>query len=125
MANLVGEFTVDSPNTDGNCIYNAEPLGGQPTVSPNIQINGQPLRSYDATSRPSDVTAVKVNPLIPVPCQPGVRIVTPTVNTTVFMNGKLPAVTGDQAAIAGTPRPLTGPFQHANILIGTSGGLNI
>ena len=120
MPNLVGETTVDTANTDGNCICPASPLGGAPTISPNVRINGQPLRSYDTTSRPSDVIPTKVNPLIPLPCQPGVRVVTPTVNTSVFINGKLPAVTGDQAAIAGTPRPLTGPFQHANIIIGSN-----
>ena len=120
MPNLVGETTVDTANTDGNCIYAAEPLGGSPTISPNVRINGQVLRSYDTTSRPADVIPTKVNPLIPLPCQPGTRVVTPTVNTTVFINGKLPAVTGDQAALAGTPRPLTGPYQHANIIIGSN-----
>ena len=59
MPNLVGENTVDTANTDGNCIYPAAPLGGSPTISPNVLINGQPLRSYDSTSRPSDVTATK------------------------------------------------------------------
>ena len=120
MPNLVGENTVDTANTDGNCIYPAKKLGGTPTTSPNIKINGQSLKSYDGTSTPSSVTATKVNPLIPLPCQPGTRVVTPTVNTTVFMNGRLPAVTGDQAALLGTPRALTGPYQHANIIIGSN-----
>ena len=78
------------------------------------------MKSYDSTSTPSSVTAIKVNPLIPAPCQTGTRVVTPTVNTTVFMNGRLPAVTGDQAALLGTARPLTGPYQHANIIIGSN-----
>ena len=115
MPNLVGETTVDTANTDGNCIYAAAPLGGSPTISPNVLINGQVLRSYDTTSRPADVIPTKVNPLIPLPCQPGVRVVTPVVNTSVLINGKLPAVTGDEAKIGGTPRPLTGPFNYASI----------
>ena len=41
---------------------------------------------------------------------------------TVFIDNKLPAVTGDQTTlvIGGTPRVLTGPFQHANIIIGSN-----
>ena len=120
MPNLVGENTVDTANTDGNCIYEAKALGGSPTASPNIKINGETLKTYDSTSTPDSVDGVKVNPLIPAPCQPGTRVVTPTVNTTVFMNGRLPAVTGDQAALLGTARPLTGPYQHANIIIGSN-----
>ena len=120
MPNLAGRQTVDTANTDGNCIYGAKALGGNPTKSPNVKFNQQFVESYDTTSTLDDVTAVKVNPLIPLPCQPGIRKIVPTVNTTVFINGKLPAVTGDQTSIGGTPRPLTGPFQHANILIGSN-----
>tara|TARA_B100000963_G_C22634787_1_gene676973 strand:+ start:242 stop:607 length:366 start_codon:yes stop_codon:yes gene_type:complete len=119
MANFVGTATVDTVSTDANCLYPAAPLGGTPTISSNVIVNGQPLQYYSSTSIPDPVTGVKINPLIPLPCQPGTRVVTPTVNTTVFINGKLPAVTGDQAAMLGTPRPLTGPFQHVKILIGT------
>ena len=118
MPNLAGRTTLDTANTDGNCIYNAATLGGTPTRSPNVRFNNNFLESYDTTSVLDTVTAVKVNPLIPVPCQPGIRTILPTVNTTVFINGKLPAVTGDNTSIGGTPRPLTGPFQHANIIIG-------
>ena len=43
-------------------------------------------------------------------------------NTTVYIDQKLPAVTGDQTqlTIGGTPRVLTGPYQHANIIIGSN-----
>ena len=119
MPNFVGRETVDTVSTDANCLYPASPLGGAPNVSPNVIINGQPLEYYTSTSVIGTVAGVKVNPLIPLPCQPGIRVVTPTVNTSVFVNGQLPAVTGDQAALIGTPRALTGPFQHVNILIGT------
>tara|TARA_A100001388_G_scaffold197770_1_gene149331 strand:- start:991 stop:1359 length:369 start_codon:yes stop_codon:yes gene_type:complete len=119
MPNLVGEDTVDTASTDGNCTYPAKKLGGTPTTSNTIKIEGQVLKTYDATSNPDDVDGTKINPLIPAPCQPGVRIITPTVNKTVFMDGTLPAVTGDEAAMFGTARPLTGPYQHANIIIGS------
>ena len=119
MPNFVGKETIDTVSTDANCVYPASPLGGAPNVSPNVIINGQPLEYDTSTSVIGTVAGVKINPLIPLPCQPGIRVVTPTVNTTVFVNGQLPAVTGDQAAMLGTPRPLTGPFQHVKILIGT------
>ena len=119
MPNFVGRETVDTASTDANCLYPAAPLGGAPNVSPNVIVNGEKLEYYTTNSVIDPVTAVKINPLIPLPCQPGVRVVTPTVNTTVLINGQLPAVTGDQAALIGTPRALTGPFQHVNILIGT------
>ena len=120
MPLLVGTDCIDTQSIDGNCTYPAAPLGGSPTISANVLVNGQPLRSYDSTSVPASVDGIKINPLIPLPCQPGTRVVTPTVNTTVFVNGKLPAVQGDQAALLGSPRPLTGPFQHANIIIGNN-----
>jgi len=120
MPNLAGRMTRDTPNTDGNCIYDAKALGGNPTRSPNVRIAGSLLETYDSTSILDPVTARKVNLLNPLPCQPGVRTIVSTVNTSVAINGKFPAVTGDQTSIGGTPRPLTGPFQHANIIIGSN-----
>jgi len=120
MPNLAGRMTLDTVNTDGNCAYDPKALGGNPTRSPNVRIAGSLLETYDSTSILDPVTPRKLNLLNPLPCQPGIRKIVPTVNTTVFINGKLPAVTGDQTSIGGTPRPLTGPFQHANILIGSN-----
>ena len=37
MANLAAVNTLDTANTDGNCIYGAEPLGGQPQKSANVK----------------------------------------------------------------------------------------
>ena len=92
-------------------------------MSTSVVVGNQPLKIIAGTPfyECDEVTGVKINPLSPLPCQPGTRRITPTVNTTVFIDGKLPAVTGDQAqlVIGGSPRPLTGPFQHASILIGS------
>ena len=44
-----------------------------------------------------------------------VRVIQATVNTTVFFNNQLPAVAGDQASMAGTARPLVGPYGHDGI----------
>ena len=122
MPNLASTETIDTTSSDGTCIYNAAPIGGSP-VSTSVKVGNQPLKIIAGTPfyACDDVTGVKINPLSPLPCQPGTRRITPTVNTTVFIDGKLPAVTGDQAqlVIGGSPRPLTAPFQHANILIGS------
>ena len=121
MPNLVGPQTIDTQSSDGTCIYNASPLGGTPTPT-TVMVNNQPLFIYDETSVPAPVVGVKINPLSPVPCQPGTRKVRPLVNTTVRINGRLPSVTGDDAQliVGGTLRPLTGPFQHPTIVIGSN-----
>ena len=121
MPNLVGPETVDTASTDANCLYPPLALGGTPTPS-TVVIGGNPLMIYDNLSVPAPVSGVKINPLIPAPCQPGVRRIEPKVNKTVFVNGRLPAVTGDDAQLllGGSPRPLTGPFQHPTIVIGSN-----
>ena len=118
MPNIAGPLTVDTPSTEGNCLYPAAALGGTPYLT-NIVADSIPLKIYDNASKPASVVGQKLNPS-PIPCQ-GQRVIRPTVNKTVFINGRLPAVTGDEAqmVIGGTPRPLTGPFQHPRILIGT------
>jgi hypothetical protein len=120
MALLVISTTVDTPSTDGNCLYPAAALGGAPVVSPNIKIGGQQAEFYTSATVPDTVEGVKVNPLIPLPCLPGVRVIVPTNNTTVFFNGQLPAVAGDLAQMVGTNRPLVGPYGLATVLIGST-----
>ena len=120
MPQIASSNCIDTANTDGNCIYPAKALGGEPHKSSNVYFEGKEVEFYDSTSKIDDVEGVKVNPLIPLPCQPGVRTIVSTVNTSVSINGKFPAVTGDQTSLGGTPRPLTGPFQHANIIIGSN-----
>ena len=124
MAFLASPLTIDTTSSDGNCIYNAAPIGGT-ALPTTIVANKAPLNVVAASPVQfpcAPVAAVKVNPLIPLPCQPGIRILKPTVNTTVIINGRLAAVTGDEAQLllGGSPRPLTGPFIHPNILIGTN-----
>lgn len=120
MPNLVGPETIDTASTDGNCLYPAKALGGSPFES-TVVSGGVSIKIYDNTSVPDSVEGVKINPSIPVPCQPGQRIILPKVNKTVFFNGRLPAVTGDEAqlVLGSTPRPLTGPYQHPTIVIGS------
>lgn len=121
MPNLAGPETVDTVSTDGNCLYPGAPLGGTPYAT-TVYSDGIPIDIYDNLSKPASIAGEKINPLIPLPCQPGERIIRPTINSTVFFNGRLPAVTGDEAqlVLGGTPRPLTGPFQYPRIIIGSN-----
>lgn len=119
MSQLVIPETVDTPSTEGNCLYPAAPLEGSPIESPNIKINNQQVKFYTAATPVADVAGVKVNPLIPAPCQPGIRLLVPQNNTNVFFNGQLPIVLGDKAEMLGTPRPLVGPYGPSTVLIGS------
>lgn len=122
MANIVGPDTVDTPSTEGNCLYPAKALGGAPFTSPNVKMEGEPVKFYNSTNLPSSVNGIKINPAIPVPCQPGTRRIEPVINDSVLINGQLFAVTGDEADLilgATTPRTLTGPFSYPTIQIGT------
>lgn len=126
MPNIVGPDTVDTSSTDGNCLYPAKALGGSPFVSPNVKMEGQQVKFYNSTNLPSSVNGLKINPAIPVPCQPGIRRIEPVINNSVFINGQLFAVTGDEADLilgATTPRTLTGPYSYPTIKIGTQKAL--
>ena len=119
MPLLVTPETLDTASTDANCLYPAAALGGSPVVSPNVSIGRQPVKFYTSSTVPATVTGQKINPLIPAPCQPGVRVIVPTINTTVFINRQLPAVQGDKAQMLGTDRPLTAPFSDPTVVIGS------
>ncbi len=125
MPNLVGPETVDTRSTDSLCEYPAAPIGGV-AIPTTVVVNKVPLKIVAGAPVPYTCSPTVPAPLptniIPLPCQSGARIIRPLVNKTVFINGQLPAVTGDEAQlfVGGTPRPLTGPFQHPTILIGTT-----
>jgi len=128
MPNIVGPDCVDTLSTDALCLYPAKELGGEPEKSTNVKIEGEEVEYYKSTSipDPTDPEPLPTN-VIPLPCQPGDRRIQPTVNTTVFINGNLFAVQGDEAqlVVGGTPRPLVGPFKYPTIRIqegGATGG---
>ena len=125
MAQLVIPETVDTQSTDGNCLYRAQALQGTPVVSPNITIGGQQAKFYTQAASgqpgaPSTVVGEKVNPLIPAPCTPGIRVIVPSNNTTVYFNSQLPAVLGDKVQMGGIDRLLVGPYGPSTVLIGSS-----
>ena len=125
MAFLISKQTSDTESIGPFCDYPAQPLEGSPFPSPNVRVGQIPVPIYDASSLPSIVNGIRRG--IPQCTSTGQRVITPTVNTTVFINGRLPAVQGDNATLDGisTPRPLTAPWLSSTIHIGTSGGQNI
>mgnify|MGYP005730937677 CR=1 FL=1 len=125
MAFLITKETQDTASVGPFCDYPAQALDGSPFMSPDVRVGGKPLPIYDAASLPSIVPGIRRG--IPQCTSTGQRVITPTVNTTVFINGRLPAVQGDNATLDGisTPRPLTAPWLSDKIMIGTSGGTNI
>ena len=128
MAFLISKQTSDTESIGPFCDYPAQALEGSPFMSPDVKVggvNGTPVPIYDATSLPSSVTGIRRGPTACT--STGERIITPTVNTSVQINGRFPAVQGDNATLDGisTPRPLTAPWLSSTIQIGTSGGANI
>ena len=125
MAYLISKQTSDTASIGPFCDYPAQALDGSPFMSPDVRVKEGFVPIYDASSLPSTVTGIRRG--VTQCTSTGRRVITPTVNTTVFINKKLPAVQGDSATLDGisTPRPLTAPWLSDKIMIGTSGGTNI
>ena len=94
MPNIVGPETVDTPSTDGNCVYSAAPLGGVPYVSPNVVIEGQPARIYNSLNLPASVAGVKINPVNKSASSPVTANNCPFINTVLFTTGSILRIPG-------------------------------
>ena len=122
MPNVVGPDCIDTVSTDGLCTFPAKALGGSSTTSPNVFFEGEAVEHY-AVAENILLDEVEGTPLPTNPlgvCQPGIRRLKPVINQSVLINGKLFAVTGDEATLISgvtTPRPLTGPFKYPTIQI--------
>ena len=112
---IATQFTVDSSSTVGNCVYPLISIGGGPEPT-SVVVNGQPFlmvaNTYTCTPAPPSTASV-----IP-PCLPLARTVSAIVNTSVLIDGKYPVVEGD--VVNNPTRPLTGPYQHTRIVIGSN-----
>ena len=123
MPNVVGPDCIDTPSTDGLCTFPAKELGGNSTKSPNVYFEGEQVEYYGYLANGVLLSEVEGSPLPTNPtgvCQPGIRRLKPVINESVFINGDLFAVTGDEATLVSgitTPRPLTGPFKYPTIQI--------
>jgi hypothetical protein len=120
MPLLVGPDTIDTVSTDGNCSYPPEPLGTGVQPAVGIFYDSQPLKFSHAALTPTPVVGVKINPAIPAPCQPGIRVLVNKVNKSVFFNRFPALVQGDLCQLAGTDRPLTIPFSYPKLFVANS-----
>ena len=123
MPNVVGPDCVDTVSTDGFCRFPAKALGGSSSTSPNVYFEGEKVEHYPVAENIflDEVEGIPLPTNVLGVCQPGVRKLKPVINQNVLINGKLFAVTGDEAdLITGvtTPRKLTGPFKYPTIVIG-------
>jgi len=114
MPFLASQFTIDSSSSDGRCNYPLIAIGGAPvpttvvvSSTPLLMIAGDP---YACTAAPGFAND-------PLPCSALPRTVKADVNTSVLINGKFPVVSGD---VVNSDRPLTGPYQHTRIVIGSN-----
>ena len=117
MPSLASQFTLDSSSTDGRCNYPMFALGGAPVPTtvvssgvPLLIIAGEGDSPYVCTPAPGFAND-------PGPCTPLVRTIKSQVNTSVLIDGKFPCVSGD---VVNSNRPLTGPYQHTKIVIGSN-----
>ena len=116
--NLAGRTTSDTTSTIGSCTYPATPLGGAPDISGNIVVGGQPLETYSASSVPDSVAGTGSDASCATPQPRTMNVVN---NSNVFFNNKLPALSvGSSTSLGGVNRPLTEPYQHVNIVIGSN-----
>ena len=114
MPLLASEFTKDTSTTISNCVYKMEPIGGAPVatsvISGNVPLTIIAGDPYVCTPAPGFAND-------PLPCTALPRTVNAVVNTSVLIDGKFPVVSGD---VVNSNRPLTGPYQHTRIVIGSN-----
>ena len=114
MPFLASQFTIDSSSSDGRCNYPLIAIGGAP-VPTSVIVNGsEPLLMI--AGDPYACTAAPGFANDPLPCSALPRTVKAVVNTSVLIDKKFPVVSGD---VVNSDRPLTGPYQHTRIVIGT------
>ena len=115
MPFLASQSTIDSSSSTGRCNYPLLPIGGAP-VETSVIVNGsEPLLMiagdpYVCTPAPGFAND-------PGPCTALPRTVKAVVNTSVLIDEKFPVVSGD---VVNSNRPLTGPYQHTRIVIGSN-----
>ena len=115
MPFLASQFTIDSSSSDGRCNYPLIAIGGVP-VETSVIVNGsEPLLMI--AGDPYACTAAPGFANDPLPCTALPRTVKAVVNTSVLIDEKFPVVSGD---VVNSNRPLTGPYQHTRIVIGSN-----
>lgn len=122
MPALVIPGTVDTISTNATCTFAAAPLGGVPLTS-GIFIDKQPAKYYVEGTVLTPVPGVPTTPIVPcIDPTAGTRIIKILINQSIYFNKLKPALQGDEAFIAGTPRPLTAPFAPSSVQFQTGAG---
>ena len=124
---IVSPQTTDEKTLEFvECEYAAQTLGTGGVPTKVLVGNGSggyiPLQIYIEGGIESPVSPVDLQPAMPsVVCAPATRTMLPSVNKTVFIEGKLPLIGGDKCVITGgtQPRSLRSPFISDSIYIQT------
>ena len=122
MPALAIPTTMDTISTNVTVTFAAAPLSGTP-LKAGIFMDKTPI-GYYAEGTP--VTPVPGVPTIPsVPCidpTAGARIIKTLINKSIYIQKLKPALQGDEAFIAGTPRLLKAPFAPSSVQFQTGAG---
>ena len=124
---IVDSTVTDTNSANPTATYTAMAHGGIDITCATIYSNQAKIKHLDRTSKPTDVTGVPIQPLVPPVPQPLVRTppVVGIINTEargVYFEGILVPVIGDGITGAGAapnPRLLTTPTNYPTIHIGT------
>ena len=122
MPALAIPTTMDTISTNATCTFAAAPLSGTP-LKAGIFMDKTPIGYY------AEGTPVTPVPGVPIATPPGcidptggARIVKTLINRSIYIQKLKPALQGDEAFIAGTPRPLTAPFAPSSVQFQTGAG---
>ena len=122
MPALAIPTTMDTVSTNATCTFAAAPLAGTP-VKAGIFMDKTPTPFF------AEGTPVSPVPGVPIATPPGcidptggARIIKTLINKSIYIQKLKPALQGDEAFIAGSPRPLKAPFAPSSVQFQTGAG---
>ena len=122
MPALAIPTTIDTVSTNATCIFEPQPLKGTP-VKAGIFMDKKPTPFF---AEGTPVTPVPGKPIATHPgcIDPtgGTRIIKTLINKSIYIQKLKPALQGDEAFIAGSPRPLKAPFAPSSVQFQTGKG---
>ena len=122
MPALAIPTTMDTISTNATCIFEPQPLNGTP-VKAGIFMDKKPTPFFAEGTPVTPVPGVPTLPIVPcIDPTGGFRIVKTKINKSIYIQKLKPALQGDEAFIAGSPRPLTAPFAPSSVQFQTGAG---
>ena len=113
---------MDTVSTNATCTFAAAPLSGTP-VKAGIFMDKKPTPFFAEGTPVTPVPGVPTLPIVPcIDPTGGFRIVKTKINKSIYIQKLKPALQGDEAFIAGTPRLLTAPFAPSSVQFQTGKG---